>query len=192
MRIKASLGVLAVLLAAVVLSGGASASSCVTGSVAKLTVKNGQAVCTSGAVIGSIVVQQGGSIDVEGGSFGSFNANGATGVTVDGATGSGDLTVTNSSGPVYVIHSTVGAVSLSDNNDGAIVSDTHADSVKVLENIGGAIVTNNTVLGNVKVTKSTQGVDCRYNTVGGDLTVITNYGGVLDTPNAVAGLSNIQ
>lgn len=193
MRVKASLALLVVLVAAVVSSGGAVASpSCITGTVVKITVKNGQNVCTSGAAIGSIVVQQGGSVDVEGGSFGSLSANGAVSVTVNGVSGSGNVTVTNSSGPVYVIHSTVGAVKLSDNNYGSIVSDTHATSVKATEIIGGTIVTNNIVDLDVTVTKSTQGIDCRYNTIGGDLTVTTNYGGVVDTPNTVGGTSNIQ
>jgi hypothetical protein len=135
--------------------------SCISSSHHALTVLPGQAICLSpGTVVqGSVTVEPGGSIDIEGARVsGSLNAKGAGVVKMCGATQDGSLSVSSSGGPV-------------------IVGDDE-----------GAPCSGNTIVGPVAITSNTSGVEFDYNSVNGPLTITGNTGSVPppDTGSVVA------
>jgi hypothetical protein len=138
-----------------------------------LTVPSGQAIClSSGAVVdGSISVESGGSLDIEGARInGSVNAKGAGVVKMCGATQNGSLSVSSSAGPV-------------------IVGDDE-----------GSMCAGNTIVGPVAITSNTAGVEFDYNSVNGPVTITGNTGSVpppdtgsvVAVGDTVAGTESIQ
>lgn len=186
-----ALGVIAV---AVSGAGVSSAASCISGSVGKVKVAFGQSVCiTSGAVVGSVVVNQGGALDVEGGSIGSLSSDGAASITINDATVSdSNAVIENSLGPVSITGSVfAGAVTLDGNRVGVTLTGSSASSVKITNTLSAVTATGNTVTNDMTVRLDTQGVTVTGNTVTGSLTVETNNGTIVDSPNT-AGTTNVQ
>ncbi len=145
----------------------------------KLVVKSGEAVeLTSTATTGTIEVQPGGSLDVEGASTKSINANGAGVMRICGAK-IGSLTISGTTGPVTI-------------GDGKGCAANSASSAKLSGNKGGVTVVGNTFKGTVKVTGNSGGATVTNNTVSKSLTVTGNSGTVVDQPNTVGGKAKVQ
>lgn len=181
-------------------TGAAAASSCVTGTVNKVTVKSGQTVCIAAtAQVGAVAVQQGGSLDVEGATIGNLTSDGAASITICGATiNDTNALIENSLGPVTIggtgcaPTSFAGSINLTGNRVGVTLSGASvAGSAKVTNTLSPAVVTGNTVTGDLTVKLNTQDATVTGNTVGGTLTVQLNYGTVIDSPNT-AGTLNVQ
>jgi trimeric autotransporter adhesin len=138
-----------------------------------LTVHSGEALCLSpGADIeGSITVEPGGSLDIEGAKVnGSITTNGAGVVRICGSKINGPVAVSSSRGPV-------------------IIGDDE-----------GATCSGNTISGMVGITSNTSGIEFDYNTVNGPLTITDNTGYVMPPDSGsvvvvgdmVAGTKNVQ
>jgi hypothetical protein len=138
-----------------------------------LTVRSGEAVCLSprADIDGSITVDQGGSLDIEGAMInGSVTAKGAGVVKMCGSKLNGSLSVSSSTGPV-------------------IVGDEE-----------GSPCGGNTVDGPASLTSNSAGVEFDYDTVYGPLTVTGNTGSVpppgsgpvATDDDSVTGLQDIQ
>jgi hypothetical protein len=121
--------------------------ACLTGVRAEpLTVPAGAAVCVGADAVlsGPVTVNRGGSLDVEGGRItGRLHAAGAAAVRICGATITGPLTITGSSGLVLVG---------GDAATGSCDPNTVAGPVTITGNGGGVELDGNTVVGPVRVT----------------------------------------
>jgi Tol biopolymer transport system component len=133
---------------------------CSTGpSAGPLHVAAGEAICIGGAHTGPVTVAPGGSLDVEGGRItGSVVANGAAAARICGATITGPLTITGSTGPVLV------------GGEGC-APNTVVGPVRVTDNTGGVEVSGNRVVGPLRVTGNSAPVHAAGNTVTGPATI---------------------
>jgi hypothetical protein len=128
-----------------------------------LSVPSGQAICiSSGAVVdGSINVQSGGSLDIEGAAvYGSINSNGAGVVRICGSKISGSLTVSSTTGPVIIGDEGIGCS-----------GNTINGPVSITNNTGGVTFDDNTVNGPVTITGSSPFLAFIGNTVTGTVTI---------------------
>jgi arabinogalactan endo-1,4-beta-galactosidase len=110
-----------------------------------VSVRSGQAVCLSpGADIrGSITVQEGGSIDIEGASIhGSISASGAGVVRVCHSKINGAVTVSSSTGPVDITSNTAEVESVGNTVNG---------SLTIIGNTESLVVKDDTVSGTENV-----------------------------------------
>jgi hexosaminidase len=155
----------------------------------KLTIGKGQAVelAPGAKVSGAVKVKAGGAIDVEGATLaGGLATSKATVVRVCGASLSGPVKVTGSSGPV-----TLGQA-------GECDASTFYANVVVQGNVGGVeiegtpLVEENMFHGSLTVSSNAGGTTVRNNSINGSLTVKGNTGTVIDTPNTLEGKSHIQ
>ena len=145
----------------------------------KIVVKSGEAVeVTSTATTGTIEVQPGGSLDVEGASTKAIKANGAGVIRICGAK-VGSLKISGTTGPVTI-------------GDGEGCAASSASGATITNNTGGVTVVGSTFKGAVKVTGNSGGVTVTNNTVSKSLTVTGNSGTVVDQPNTVGGKTKTQ
>lgn len=194
MRFKLVFAIVAASLAVAVSGASVStATSCISGTVSKVKVAYGQSVCiTAGAVVGAVVVQQGGILDVEGGSIGNFSSDGAASITInDASVSDSNAVIENSLGPVSIDSSSFAGVTLDGNRVGVTLTGSSASSVKITNTLSAVTATGNTVMGDMTVRLDTQGVTVTGNGVGGTLTVQLCYGVVVDSRNT-AGVLNVQ
>jgi len=157
----------------------------ITGNVkGKLIVKSGQAVklSSSAKVSGSVSVQSGGALDVEGATIsGALNAKGATLLRLCGASVSSTVKAVGGSGSVVI-----------GEGNAECPSNTLHGTVTVKSNKAGVLIVGNTLLASLKVLSNSGGVTVTSNSIGGGLTVKGNSGTVVDKPNEVEGASKIQ
>jgi hypothetical protein len=165
-------------------------SQVVSGTVkGKMTVGKGQGVeiAPGAKVNGAIKVKAGGSIDVEGATLaGGLSSSGAGVVRICGASVSGPVKLTGTTGPV-----TIGAA-------GGCAASSFYGGVSVKGGKGGvtiegtAMVEENMFHGSLAVSSNAGGTTVRNNAVNGSLTVKGNSGTVIDSPNSVEGRSKLQ
>jgi len=146
-----------------------------------LQVNSGEVVeITSSATLGGTVkVTSGGSLDVEGATLThALTASGAAFIRLCGATVSGSMKVSSSTGPVTLGEGDLECpgnafskgVTLKGNTAGVSVLENQFDStLSVTSGGGGTVVTANNVKGRLTVTGNSGAVTDRPNTVGGRL-----------------------
>jgi hypothetical protein len=130
-----------------------------------LTVRSGQAICvSSGAFInGTVNVQSGGSLDIEGARVnGPISSNGA------------------------------GVVRICDSNINGSVSVSSTTGLVLVGGLEGSNCAGNTIRGPVTVTNNTAGIEFDYNTVDGPLTITGNTGSFGVFGDMVTGTENVQ
>jgi hypothetical protein len=131
-----------------------------------LVVRSGQAACiqAGGLVTGSVTVQPGGSLWVNGGGItGGLTVTGASALSMCGASISGGLTVTGSPGPVIVgasscpLNAISGSVVIENNTGGVtyVRNSVQSGSLTIEHNRGGFVYANNTTTGTVTIKDNT-------------------------------------
>ncbi len=156
----------------------------VKGPVKKLVVRDGEAdlLNSSAKVSGTVTVQPGGALDVEGATLsGSLKASGAALLRVCSASIAGGATVKSASGSVVLGEGTAGCA-----------ASTFAKTVTVKGNAAGVSIDGNAFGISLSVKENAGGVSVVDNKVARNLTVSGNSGSVTDQPNEVKGKSKLQ
>ncbi len=147
-----------------------------------LVVRSGQVIeLTSTAKVGTVEVQAGGGLDVEGASTKTIRANGAALLRVCGASVRGAVTILASSGSVVIGEGTAGCS-----------ASTFKKEATLQGNSAGVSIDDNVFHKSLTVTAGSGGTTVVENKVSKNLTVTGNSGKVTDKPNEVKGASNLQ
>jgi hypothetical protein len=174
-----------------------------TNFVGAITVKSGSAYCilAGGKVTGTITVQSGGSLWVDGGTItGILSSSGATAFALYNSTLNGAVSITGTTGPVMIGAATgcgankvLAAMTVSKNSGSvSIVGNTLNGVIGVSSNTGGVTFSNNKALLAVSFASNAGGVTVNANTIGGAVSVISSTGGVSFTNNTITGALSIQ
>ncbi|MGH9098841.1 MAG: hypothetical protein ACRDV8_01245, partial [Acidimicrobiales bacterium] len=173
-----------------------------------LVITSGETVLITGKVSGSISVEPGGGLEIEGGKVsGAISATGATGFTLCGATVSGAMSVSASTGSVLIGGGTTGcakskisgAISLSGNKGPVeLATSTISGPVSLSGNTGSLVLVGSTISGSVSVSGNRAptgtGIEISANKISGSLSCSGNAPAPTDAgkANTVAGARSGQ